>query len=1042
MQLFKTTLSLLLALCTTLLQGQVAQIAVPRIERMPNEPTPYNVRDWREVALQYDAFVYDLGKTGQHLPLSYLNDRGLNYPQYPSFGLVTYVGTFSPQGNEAINVLPSLVGASLVGVDKTTQHGRNWVRMSQDFFNKNNGHFIYLNNISGGSGGDWWYDLMPNLFFYQLYDLYPDAGGEAGFQFTSIANRFAQAVRALGGSDTPWSKAFMDYRAFDFLSMQPNPIGVKQPEAAGAYAWVLYHAYKKTGNPEYLKAAEWSLEFLSEWTLNPSYELQLPYGTYVAAKMNAELGTNYDIEKMINWSFDRGFLRGWGTIVGRWNGFDVSGLVGEANDNGNDYAFQLNGVQQAAALVPMVRYDKRFARAIGKWMLNLTNATRLFFPGFLPGFLQDASDWSNANDPDRVIGYEALRERWAGQMPFSTGDALRGGWAATNLALYGTSSIGYLGAIVSKTNVDRILEIDLLPTDFYKDAAYPSRLYFNPYNTPQTIAINLGDTPVDVYESLSETFLMQGQSGTVNINIPPNEALVVVLTPAGGAVTYHRNKMLVNGIVVDYMQSVEPFAWAPRIQALAALQSEVETGDSTPVFVKAFDRDSETLTYEWSASGGEIIGEGTEVIWRASDVEGSYTLQVIVTDEQEQRDTAILLLQIVAEINKAPEILELRASENYIVPDGVLQLFCEAIDANNDPLTYTWSAEGGSFVGIGNTVSWTAPASEGTIKISVLVTDDKGLSATAAITVLVKDFVPTSGNLIAYYPFSGNANDASGNQLHGTAIGARLTDDRSGAPSSAYYFNGIANHINVPFNPLLNFQDAITVSSWFNAEQLPDRESFLLSHGSWQNRWKISFTPERKIRWTINSTAGIRDLDSETPLETNRFYHVTATYDGQLLALYINGQLHSFKELSGKIRTANLPLLIGQMLPGDANYNFRGVIDEVKIFDYALSPAAAAALYEADVTTSAETIHNQRFRIEVAPNPVREQLTVQLPWQELSGNSRLTIYNTNGQLMQQLSAIGHPSGTIIIDTKTWTTGLYTILLQSSEGVGTARFIKN
>jgi hypothetical protein len=167
-------------------------------------------------------------------------------------------------------------------------------------------------------------------------------------------------------------------------------------------------------------------DFLQQLTKNPSYELQLPYGTYIAARINAELGTEYDIQKFTTWSFDRGHLRGWGTIVGKWGGMDVSGLVGEANDNGNDYAFQLNGVQQAAALVPMVRYDKRFANAIGKWMLNLANATRLFYPGFLPAHLQDGTAWSDTNDPERIIGYEALREKWNGN-PITVlhGDAVR-----------------------------------------------------------------------------------------------------------------------------------------------------------------------------------------------------------------------------------------------------------------------------------------------------------------------------------------------------------------------------------------------------------------------------------------------------------------------------------------------------------------------------------------------------------------------------------------------------------------------------------------
>jgi hypothetical protein len=62
--------------------------------------------------------------------------------------------------------------------------------------------------------------------------------------------------------------------------------------------------------------------------------------------------------------------------VGNWGGYDVSGLIGEANDGGNDYAFVMNGFQQAAALAPLPKYDKRYARAIAKWLLNLTNASR------------------------------------------------------------------------------------------------------------------------------------------------------------------------------------------------------------------------------------------------------------------------------------------------------------------------------------------------------------------------------------------------------------------------------------------------------------------------------------------------------------------------------------------------------------------------------------------------------------------------------------------------------------------------------------------
>ena len=129
----------------------------------------------------------------------------------------------------------------------------------------------------------------------------------------------------MGGSTTPWKIPEMNYRAWKLSSMSPNNSGVIEPEASGTIAWILYHAWLQTGNKKYLTGAQLAMDFLSNLNSNPSYELQLPYGAYIAAKMNAELGTHYDTEKILNWCFDRGVLRGWGVIAGKWNGSDVSG---------------------------------------------------------------------------------------------------------------------------------------------------------------------------------------------------------------------------------------------------------------------------------------------------------------------------------------------------------------------------------------------------------------------------------------------------------------------------------------------------------------------------------------------------------------------------------------------------------------------------------------------------------------------------------------------------------------------------------------------
>ena len=1029
---------------------QTGQVAVSRIETMPNLPSPYNLRNWKKVARQYDSFVYDVNKTGQYLPLVNTGAVGLNYPQNKTIIMRTYVGTNSPNGSEAINVLPSLVGATLSGIDKSNEFGQNWLVMSQDFFNKANGENIYLNNAGSNSGGDWWYDVMPNIFFYQLYHLYPNlnsqSGSDADNQFTSIANRFSDAIKAMGSNDAPWTVPNMNYRAWNFKTMQGNANGVHEPEAAGSMAWVLYNAWKKTGNKNYLKSAEGAMEFFNGLQSNPSYELQLPYGTYTAAKMNAELGTTYDIAKMVNWSFDRGPLRGWGTIVGNWGGLDVSGLVGEANDAGNDYAFQLNAVQQAGQLVPMVRYDKRFARAIGKWVLNLANATRLYYPGFLPSDRQDATAWSNANDPQQVIGYEALRQTWQGLSPFSTGDALKGGWAGTNLSLYSTSSIGYLGAIIEPTNVDKILKLDLTKTDFFGTQSYPTYLIFNPYTSTQTISFDAGNTASDLYDALTETFFAKNVSGNTNITIPANQAMVVSITPNGGKISYDKNKMSVNNVIVDYMQTKNAYTHAARIKALDADKTVIQLSDSATVYATATDPEGGTITYKWSSDKGTITGTGAKVIYHPTTTVGYTHIQLIISDVRGNSDTADLKISVVGKINYPPVVSDIKKNIVYTTTGGTIQLTSIATDPNNDTLTYTWTADGGTFSGSDKIVIWTAPANEGVYHITSKVTDPGNLSAQLITSVLVKNFGTTTGNIIAYYPFSGNYNDVSGHNLNGVGTGTLFTNDRNGVPEHACYFNGGTQNVTVANDPLLNFQNAITISAWFSAYNLPaDRETFLLSHGSYQNRWKISFTPDKILRWTINTLSNIADLDTPLPFVIDSFYHVTVTYDGNTMAIYINGNLQSYKTVSGKIRTTTLALTMGQILPTDATYNFKGIIDEVKIFDYAFTPTAAVGLYQQALTAVSDVGHPvSKVGLKVFPNPATDKLTLdfRLPITGfgLNTHTQIKIFDITGRIILE-KPIQTEKGLAEIDISALTSGVYLISMSNNNYFTTSKFIK-
>ncbi|MBC8479606.1 MAG: laminin G, partial [FCB group bacterium] len=229
---------------------------------MPNLPQPYEMRDWNQVAVDYDSFIFDFDQSGEYLPLIWWNNNPINYPEHSSFGLHTYVGTNSPNSSETINLLPAVVSASLVGIDKSAQDGNNWVLMCEEYFNNRPAENVYLNAPSASSGSDWWYDTMPNIFFYQLYDLYPGTG-HFDQQFTTVADRWLEAIQTMGGSTIPWQIPEMDYRGWFLETMTPNQSGVHEPEAAGALAWILYSAYVETGNETYRIGAEWALEFLN-----------------------------------------------------------------------------------------------------------------------------------------------------------------------------------------------------------------------------------------------------------------------------------------------------------------------------------------------------------------------------------------------------------------------------------------------------------------------------------------------------------------------------------------------------------------------------------------------------------------------------------------------------------------------------------------------------------------------------------------------------------------------------------------------------------
>lgn len=546
----------------------VAQVAVERIEMMPNIPSPYKMLDWEQKAKDFDAYVFDLNPEVNGNRLMWADSTCRNIPQV-TFGMYTAVND-SRQGphnnngefHESLNSLAALIGGTLVGIDKTNQNGHNYVKMVQNYFNSDNGWNIVMNNtnpsvamLGGGYGRDWWYDVFPNVLYYALCDLYPGVDNADNIQL-SIAEQFCKADSVLNGN--------YDYSYFDYGAMKGmrNHIPMQQ-DAAGGHAWVLYAAYRKYGDERYLRHAKSALDVLLGQKESRFYEILLPMGAIVAARMNAEDGTDYDVKKILDWTFDgctdRNARYGWGVIAERWGDYDVHGLQGSITDNGG-FAFFMNSVKLAWPLVPMVKYEPQYARAIGKWMLNMGNACRLFYPTEIAPenqWLPEMIDLTEGN-----IAYEGLRkadtygkEELKGVSPVAVGDGPL--WTSSNppesmFSIYSTSPVGILGAIAHKTSQEGILQLDCNATDFYAEKPYPVYLYYNPYDEEKTVEY-AADGAVDLYDIVSREYVARGLEGKGNITLPGDAARLVVELPAGTVLKREGGKVMTeNNQILNY----------------------------------------------------------------------------------------------------------------------------------------------------------------------------------------------------------------------------------------------------------------------------------------------------------------------------------------------------------------------------------------------------------------------------------------------------------------------------------------------------------
>jgi hypothetical protein len=173
----------------------------------------------------------------------------------------------------------------------------------------------------------------------------------------------------------------------------------------------------------------------------------------------------------------------------------------------------------------------------------------------------------------------------------------------------------------------------------------------------------------------------------------------------------------------------------PAITSLEAVPDKVITWGSCQIACNASDLDGDELSYEWSATAGEINGEGATVTWTAPSSAGSYNVIVWVTDGR--GGEVVSQVTIAVRTNMPPIITSLVADADWTTPSDTLQVTCTAVDVDGDKLSYEWLTDGGDISGTENEVIWTAPKEVGIYHITVVVADGHGCSDTRMLSPMV-----------------------------------------------------------------------------------------------------------------------------------------------------------------------------------------------------------------------------------------------------------------------------------------------------------------
>jgi uncharacterized protein (TIGR02145 family) len=192
----------------------------------------------------------------------------------------------------------------------------------------------------------------------------------------------------------------------------------------------------------------------------------------------------------------------------------------------------------------------------------------------------------------------------------------------------------------------------------------------------------------------------------------------------------------------------------------------------------------------------------------------------------------------------------------------------------------------------------------------------------------------SSPDLLAFYPFNGNANDESGNNLNGTVINATLTADRFSTPDNAYYFNSsLPSEILISESiDLLGGRTEASFAAWV----YPMATGIHMPVMNLSSQFSFGVNANNAVFLDLTLSDGSTYTYTSTQTVTpNEWSFLTAVYNGTEVFLFINGGLAESYAVTGSLYSNGGGIF--RLGLNDNSNGFEGNLDDLRVYNYAIS---------------------------------------------------------------------------------------------------------